>query len=84
MAAALSPTNIRFGGTYADFLHFDPDGVDDSSQPDMTLEKIEEQYVMDSGYFAEDVDRKSFKNVTLPGGKHDIKSFMNIDNFTVL
>ncbi|GFS08932.1 heparanase [Elysia marginata] len=71
MAAALSPTNIRFGGTYADFLHFDPNGVDDSSFSDMTLEKLEALHVMDSGYFADDLDRKSFKNVTLPGSRWD-------------
>ncbi|RUS75154.1 hypothetical protein EGW08_017094 [Elysia chlorotica] len=71
MAAALSPTHIRFGGTYADFLHFDPDGVDNSSTPELTLEKLEEQMVIDSGYFGEDIDRKSFKNVTMPGTRWD-------------
>ena len=68
MASALSPTHIRFGGTYADFLHFDPDGVD-ISPPDITLEKFAEQDVLDSGYFDQNVDRKSFKNHTLPGEK---------------
>ncbi|RUS85863.1 hypothetical protein EGW08_006347 [Elysia chlorotica] len=38
LAAALSPTHVRIGGTYSDFLHFDPDGVNGAALKNSDLE----------------------------------------------
>ncbi|GFO07154.1 heparanase [Plakobranchus ocellatus] len=67
LAAALSPTNIRFGGTYADFLHFDPNGSDSLLPSGWSQE---EEDVFDSGFFTTQLDRKRV-NFTLPGSRWD-------------
>ena len=64
MAAALSPAHLRFGGTYADFLHFDPDGVDDSA-----LMKLDDAHVVDTSTYPAFADSKTLKYATLTGEK---------------
>ncbi|GFR91012.1 heparanase [Elysia marginata] len=66
MASALGPTNIRLGGTYADFLHFDPGAVDDA-----LLEEQDLKHQVDTSGFPEFADVKKQHYVTLSGNRWD-------------
>ena len=68
IAAALSPTFIRFGGTYADFLHFDPDGVESLLPAQWSQEKRDMEQTFDSGYFDVPFDT-TVANFTMTGRK---------------
>ncbi|XP_059145604.1 heparanase-like [Physella acuta] len=62
MAMALSPANVRLGGTSADFLTFDPDGPD--SQSKWGKNYVQNKY--DSGLFDKSWS-KDRKNFTMSG-----------------
>jgi heparanase 1 len=49
LAAALTPCDVRFGGTYADFLIFDPDG-EESNLGELDKSVLESGYKYDSGF----------------------------------
>lgn len=61
---ALSPANVRLGGTNADFLTFDPDGPDNQSKG----KKKYSNKACDSGLF-DKYCLKELKNFTMSGKK---------------
>ncbi|KAK3798550.1 hypothetical protein RRG08_031563 [Elysia crispata] len=70
IAAALSPVYIRFGGTYADFLHFDPHGAKSALPSHWTQKKHEREETFDSGFFDLPFDIND-ANFTMSGGQWD-------------
>ncbi|RUS88700.1 hypothetical protein EGW08_003515 [Elysia chlorotica] len=70
IAAALSPIYIRFGGTYADFLHFDPHGVKSGLPVHWNQEKQDREQTFDSGFFDLPFDM-SDANFTMSGAQWD-------------
>ncbi|GFN98971.1 heparanase [Plakobranchus ocellatus] len=70
MAAALAPTYVRFGGTMADYLHFDPDGVD-SPDPEEESEELPQYF---DSLFEGPLDQKKknkLSNFTMSGERWD-------------
>ncbi|GFO42274.1 heparanase [Plakobranchus ocellatus] len=70
LAKALSPIYIRYGGNYADFLHFDPDGTESALPKHWDQEKQDLDQTFDSGFFDLPFD-KEVANFTMTGRQWD-------------
>ncbi|GFS06177.1 heparanase [Elysia marginata] len=71
LAAGLSPTYIRFGGTYADFLHFNPEVAATIGLPaSWTPQQRHAEQAFDSGYFEKPFSAAD-ANFTMTGAQWD-------------
>ncbi|CAG5116818.1 unnamed protein product [Candidula unifasciata] len=68
LAAALAPIDVRLGGTYSDFMIFDPNGTD-SFKDKQAPELYGNGYKFDSGFFDSPFQLENF---TLSGKHWDI------------